>query len=691
MNKGRETREEMLLRGVSFRQSRFSLKMVGRVVLITGSLCVVNGNYNTIEAHSSSIAEPIAITDEIKLDEVEVMSSRVQVPMQRSARIVSVMTKEEIKASPAQSVNDLLKYAAGVDVRQRGAFGIQTDISVGGGMFDQIVILLNGVNISSPHTGHLSADFPISIDEIERIEILEGAASRVYGTNAFTGAINIITRGDSDGDKFKGDVNIKGGSFNTYGADARVAIGGESFENSLSAGYVQSEGGTPNSDFKRLHGYYGAALTSELVDIDWQLGMSMQDYGANTFYSGKFPNQYEENSRYFASVSAKTKGRLSINPTLYWNRSTDHYQLIRGTSTGENYHITDVYGFSLNSNLRWALGVTSIGADLRNEGILSTSLGRELDASMRVKIPGTNREYVKRDNRTNVSYFLEHALYMGDLTATFGLMANMNSWLDGKFRLYPGIDVSYAPMSGLRIYASWNSAQRMPTFTDLYYKSPTQEGNVGLEPERTNEYVAGFRLSKGCFRTDIRAFRRNSSSVIDWVLYPSDSVNGYTTWHAANYTIKSFGLRADMVLDCSSFISSGWFTLKNIRIGYAYTEQDRVSNVDIYASHYAMEYLRHKIVLSTGVELLDKLSMELSYRWQERMGSYVSYIPNNGGFDTKVNPFLPYGILDMRLKWVESRYEIFLDSNNLTSTKYCDIGGIMQPGFWCMGGIKVRF
>ena len=98
----------------------------------------------------------------MQLEDIEVTASRVAQPMGQSARIVSVMTREDIQATPAQSVNDLLKYAAGVDVRQRGAFGIQTDISINGGTHDQIVILLNGVNISSPHTGHLSADFPIN-------------------------------------------------------------------------------------------------------------------------------------------------------------------------------------------------------------------------------------------------------------------------------------------------------------------------------------------------------------------------------------------------------------------------------------------------------------------------------------------------------------------------------------------------
>lgn len=132
--------------------------------------------------------------NEKELAEVSVAGTMAPLTALQSARIVAVITRQQIEASAAQSVNDLLKSAVGVDVRQRGGFGIQTDISINGCTFDQITILLNGVNISSPHTGHLAADFPVTLSDIERIEILEGAASRVYGASAFGGAINVVTK-----------------------------------------------------------------------------------------------------------------------------------------------------------------------------------------------------------------------------------------------------------------------------------------------------------------------------------------------------------------------------------------------------------------------------------------------------------------------------------------------------------------
>ena len=103
------------------------------------------------------------------LESVSVHASRTAMSLGTSARIVTVMDSVAIASIPAKTVNDLLKQIAGVDVRQRGPMGMQTDISMRGGTSDQIAILLNGINISDPQTGHNAADFPVSLSQIERI------------------------------------------------------------------------------------------------------------------------------------------------------------------------------------------------------------------------------------------------------------------------------------------------------------------------------------------------------------------------------------------------------------------------------------------------------------------------------------------------------------------------------------------
>jgi vitamin B12 transporter len=135
---------------------------LGREVLV-GTLSIATLTYAKAEGIST---KPMTTTDslghqEVKLDEVVITGSRAPLTALQSAKIVSVITRDDIHRASAESINDILKLATGVDVRQRGGFGVQTDISINGGTFDQITILLNGVNISSPQTGHNASDFPV--------------------------------------------------------------------------------------------------------------------------------------------------------------------------------------------------------------------------------------------------------------------------------------------------------------------------------------------------------------------------------------------------------------------------------------------------------------------------------------------------------------------------------------------------
>jgi len=129
-----------------------------------------------------------------ELDEVVVTASRVDLPLNLVARQVTVISGRDIERAPVRSIEELLQYVAGVDILQRGPHGVQADISLRGGSFDQTSILLNGINLTSPHTGHYNFDIPVNLSDIERIEIVQGPSSLVYGAGAFAGGINIITK-----------------------------------------------------------------------------------------------------------------------------------------------------------------------------------------------------------------------------------------------------------------------------------------------------------------------------------------------------------------------------------------------------------------------------------------------------------------------------------------------------------------
>lgn len=637
-----------------------------------------------IFANTSNVfaQQPAQEVTNYELEEIEVTGSRVPLTQAESARMVTVLSQAEIQAAAVHSINDLLKFATGVDVRQRGEFGIQTDISIRGGTFDQITVLLNGINLSNPQTGHLTTDFPVSMNDIERIEILTGPAARVYGTSAFNGAINIVTK-KSDTNKIT--TEVMGGAYGLVGTNVRGSINHQNFHHHISGSFKRADGARQNSDFTLGKSFYQGFYNSSAVNVNWQFGFSDQKYGANTFYSAKYNNQYEKNRRYITSVQAETKGKLKFMPSLYWIRTYDNFQLIRHKPNGENFHLTDVYGANLNASLHTFLGNTAFGAEFRNEGILSTSLGKPVDSDNKVKIKNKDRYYDRKDNRSNINYFLEHNIILNQVTISLGMLANMNTSLDHKFRYYPGIDVSYRPAKNWKFYASWNKALRMPTFTDLYYKSPTQEGNTNLVPEETQAYNLGATWKTGFISIEASAFYHKGKHMIDWVMYQPDD-----KFHSANFKLDNKGIELNSKLDLNTlFNRTMWF--KQLTLGYSYITQKRFDDIEIYKSNYALSYLKHKFVAQLNHQLVWKqLTMNWSFRWQNRMGDYIDY-ENTSKPEGIIKDYPKFALIDLKLQWSEKNYSVYLEANNLLNRTYFDLGSVPQPGLWIKGGVKYTF
>ena len=659
---------------------------LGREVLIC-TLSVATLTYAKAEGIStkpvaSAVAQDSLSREEVKLDEVLVTGSRAPLTALQSAKIVAVISRDDIQRAEAASINDILKLVPGVDVRQRGGFGVQTDISINGGTFDQITILLNGMNISSAQTGHNAADFPVSLSDIERIEVLEGASARVFGSSAFSGAINIVTRTDSDNNV---RIGVEGGSFGSFGIDESVNLRTGAVAQKVSGGYTNSDGGTTNSDFRRRRAYYmgrwttsAANANAPFVDMQWQAGFSSQDFGASTFYSAKFNNQFEATRLFLAPVQAEIRpwrnDRLCVTPMVYWHKDVDHYQLTKGkegAAAGENYHRLDTYGASLNAHTTWLLGKTAAGVDVRREHILSTAYGDLQDESKWVSIRGTNRKYERLGERTNTSLFLEHNVIVGGFTLSAGLLANRNTALDGKFRLYPGVDVSYRPNNAWKVYASWNRALRVPTYTDLYTNNSVQQGDIALRPEKNEAFKVGTRYRCHGFEAMVSGFYSRGTDIIDWV-YPTAESKKYKAMNIGK--LDNMGYSLDATLHLQELLPR--FFITRVKAGYAFIHQKHSTDGDVFGSLYALEYLRHKATLQVDHRIWRRLEATWALRWQERMNGYH-----------------PYTKIDVRLQWSAPTYNLYVKVDNLTNHHYYDLGGVRQPGIWVMAGgsAKIKF
>lgn len=644
--------------------------------LATAAPCLSATTLGHVEGRTDSL---VTGSDDRQLDEALVSASRTPMAADVAARPVMTLGSRELAAAGVTSINDLLKLAAGVDVRQRGGFGIQTDISIDGGTFDQIALLVNGVPVTNPQTGHNAADFPVNISDIERVEILRGAASRVFGSQAFSGAINIVTR--TGGHRL--DAEVAAGSYGTVRADVRTGLRlVPGWTTSVSGGFQRSDGAVSNGDFKGGKAFWQTRYDSPDFRLDAQAGLTVNDFGANTFYSAAFPDQWEATRRYLLAVKAETKGRVHLAPQISWLRSTDHFQLTRHSDKNENFNRGDVYTAALNAWTVWAGGRTAVGTEMRQEGIYSTNLGRPLSESEQFPVRGQDDIlYNHHDSRTNISYFVEHNIVLDHWTVSAGVMAQRNTSTARTFRFYPGVDVSWRP-GRWQVYASWNRSMRLPTFTDLWYKSPTQEGNVGLRPEECSAWRLGSTWQGRVVTLNVDGHFTRGINMIDWVMRSADD-----KYHATSFSLDNLGAAVAATVDFDAWLGSRQ-PLSRLRLDYAYIYQHRRNGMDFYKSNYALEYLRHKFVATLDHRIFSRLSATWTVRVQDREGAYILY--RNGQSTGELHPYGTHALLDCRLHWDAPHYGLYVDMTNITAHRYFDLANVRQPGFMLMGGIKFR-
>ena len=652
---------------------------LGREV-VCSVLSVATLTYASAESVSTNpvVTDSASMTTarEMMLEEVSVTGSRAPLTKGQAARMVTVLDRADIAQAPVQSINDLLKYAIGVDVRQRGPIGAQTDISIRGGTSEQIILLLNGINICDPQTGHNAMDLPVDLSDIVRIEVLEGPAGRIYGTSSLVGAINVVTQKKEN----KSDIilHAEGGSYGYGNAGGRFACGGHS----LSANYSRSDGwsrsraGRLNTDFSGAKGFYQGQYENESIRMNWHLGLSDKGWGSSTFWASpkwQADEQYEHTTKVFSALQGQTRqGPLRLNASLYWNQNRDRYEGYRRQAEKMkfNYNRTDVYGVSLGGFFDWQAGRTAFGAELRNEDLVSGNLGEPLSQTHHIK--GTDRDYTLGVNRTNISGYLEHNILLDRFTVSAGLVAVKNTWSNMNMTIYPGIDVSYRPTPHWKLHASYNTSLRMPSFTEMYYKLQGYCADPHLKPEEMQAFELGTTIYYSPFTIHSVLWYHHGNNMIDWIM---DTSKGEAAeWQSVNHTtINSMGFEVGVNIQWSMI---------NVQCNYGYIHQNKRQKANI-VSQYALEYLKHKLVAKAQVQMTRRLSLGVNLRWQDRAGTYTD-------FDGKTHDYEPYALTDTRLTWAQANWKAYLEANNLFDTQYRDFGLVTQPGRWLIAGFSIH-
>jgi len=572
------------------------------------------------------------------LQTVVIHGNRIQTGLDETAASVIVISSADIRQAPAMSVPDLLHYYAGVDIRQRGANGVQADAGIRGSTFDQVLILINGIKISDAQTGHHSLNLPVDIDNIERIEILKGPAARVYGQNAFAGAINIITK-NPDHEFMK--AHVQAGDFGLGGLRFSAALNNENEKHYFSASRDFSDGYQYNTDYEINNLFYQAEIKSGIGKVSLLGGYTSRNFGANGFYaSPAFRDQYEKIQTSLTAVSLQTQPGeyVTVNHRIYWRRNHDDYIFVRNNpNLYRNLHLNNTLGYEVNATLDNKWGISGIGMDINRLWLRSTNLG-------------------DRD-RTVVTLFAEHQfqLMQGKVSITPG--TQLNYYSDFGVNLFPGIDASYLMTSNIRLFANGGYTYRVPTYTDLYYSDPANLGNPDLQPEYAISYEAGMKLINiKSIHLQASYFVRNGKRIIDWT---KENINDrWQPQNLINVNMSGLDMNFSWQPEELPFVMTG---------GYTYIDAKKVT--DAIYSRYAFENLRHQAVVGITLKYTNKVNHTINYRYSDRAN-----LPD-------------YSIVDTRFTWQSKSFGAFADVTNVFDISYKETNLVTMPGRWFKVGV----
>ena len=447
----------------------------------------------------------------------------------------------------------------------------------------------------------------------------------------------------------------------------------------LSTSFTGSDGYQENTDYTNSKVFLHSTAENEYILSELMVGWYQKKFGANAFYTPRFPEQYEESKSLFTALKFNIrKPVLKLSGNIYWKRHFDHFLLFRNNPAAyENYHMTDAIGGALSKKFRSSISITSLELKYRYEKIFSTTLGNIIDNPKVVK--GTETYYNHFKERNHLSISADHLVQFRKIYINMGLLIQAGIENLSSPGMYPGIDLSYIVTDEFSLFSSVNKSMRLPTFTDLYYNGPQNKGNPNLLSETALTFETGAKYKSEGIRIDAALFYRLGKETIDWIWI--DNI-----WQTKNLTdLDTYGAETSIYLFPSKFNNS-IKTLEWLRISYSYIELSKLS--DGLISNYALDNLRHKFMLDIKLKLPLQTYIDAKISRQARNGSYLLYeTPVSSPVSTSYDPFW---LVDINVGIKVGKITFFIDATNLLNTSYRDLGSVIMPGRWIMAGVRYR-
>ncbi|MFH1354691.1 MAG: TonB-dependent receptor [Candidatus Omnitrophota bacterium] len=529
-----------------------------------------------------------------------------------------------------------------LDLQSRSPQGaIQTDFSLRGSTFQGVLMLLDGARINDPQTGHHNSDIPVTLADIEQIELTPGISSARFGPDAIGGAVNITLKKP---EREEGILEASYGEFQTNYALFSISemIGDLGIR--FSVENHESEGFYEDTDFEKFTTSLNSNLKIPEGEFKLSLGYQEKEFGAYDFYtpaSGYLSKEWTKTLLLNSGLTLE-KGGFLIKPNFLWRRHFDKFALDKTSkrSTYLNHHQTDLYTPNIYFQREISyLGKIGLGLEYGEERIKSTNLGDHA--------------------RSHRSIFADDAFDLND-RLSFDLSFRRDDF-DGFKEMETGsVNCRFELQEGESLSLGISRSIRAPSFTELYYNDPLTSGDSGLSAEKSLNYQAGYDYERKAFSLGAVFFWRREDDFIDWVKHAPAQAK----WQAENisqadvYGIENY-LRFDLT--------------ESLKLNANYTYINKYNDKAVYLYKYGPNYIKHLINSA--------LIFDLPFGIQSVAFTYKKK-PGRDGW-LLVSTRLAYNF--------NKNFQIFLKGTNLFNVEYQEIEGIPQPGRFLEAGLRLSW
>lgn len=553
---------------------------------------------------------------------------------------IAVIGAQDLAVQPVRAVSDALAYVQGVDLRQRGPLGVQSDVSIRGGTFEQAAIMIDGMRLNDVQTGHNTFSIPLIPSDIERIEVVKGGAARALGAGAMDGAVNIVLREPSAEPSLFVSATAGDASFAEGRLSASARTGNVSHQ--VSAQAMRHAGWIPSSGVDMQSVLYRASTAVAGGSARMLMGATNKAFGANGFYSPRFPEQWEHVTTYLGGVTLEMPVTSDVDIVARglarWNN--DEFRLKRyDPAFYTNKHRTQQYLAQVGVTARSGHGSTSVLLEGGSDAIQSSNLGTH--------------------DRFRGTAVVERVQHYHRLRAA--LSGGLLVFSDRSPLLTGGVDVSAKLDLGQEsvdiVYASVQSNGRVPTYTDLYYRDPSTRGNPTLRVERAQTLELGVRRTALTYAANAAVYVRRGTDMIDYAI---DTAGIATASNITDVDVAG--------VDASGWkhVDAGW--LRFVRVGLLYQMLAVSTPVQ---TRYVADNLRAQAVAET--------------RWHLPFNVHVTYIARL--VERVTNPTV-YLLHDIRLWRAFGDVTVTAEATNLSSERFVETGFVPIAPRWARLGVS---